>query len=145
DAGDRGRDGTRARDTRGSRECLHSSGPRRQDAGGRRARRAPCSMNFCRQFLALLRMSLSGATQRLGSVLTIVIGVACAVAVLVSMLAMGVGARNEELGSARDDRVVFTSTGAQGFESSIPRDEAATVSELPGIRKDAAGRPMVSF
>ena len=102
-------------------------------------------MHPLKQFFGLFAVNIAGIAQRLGSALTIVIGVTCAVAVLVSMLAMGVGARNEELGSARDDRVVFTSTGAQGFESSIPRDEAATVSELPGIRKDAAGRPMVSF
>jgi len=90
-------------------------------------------------------VNLAGIRQRLGSALTIVIGVTSAVAVLVSMLSMGVGARNEELGNTREDRVVFTSTGAQGLQSSIPRDEGATVSELPGIKKDAAGRPIVSF
>jgi putative ABC transport system permease protein len=98
-----------------------------------------------RQFFGLLAVNLAGIRQRLGSALTIVIGVTSAVAVLVSMLSMGVGARNEELGNTREDRVVFTSTGAQGLQSSIPRDEGATVSELPGIKKDAAGRPIVSF
>lgn len=102
-------------------------------------------MRALKQFLGLLAVNIAGIAQRLGSALTIVIGVTCAVAVLVSMLAMGVGARNEELGNTREDRVVFSSTGAQGFQSSIPRDEAATVSELPGIKKDAAGRPIVSF
>jgi putative ABC transport system permease protein len=102
-------------------------------------------MQPLRQFFGLLAVNIAGIAERLGSALTIVIGVTCAVAVLVSMLAIGVGARNEELGNARDDRVVFTSTGARGFQSSIPRDEAATVSELPGIKKDAAGRPIVSF
>jgi hypothetical protein len=48
-------------------------------------------MNFTRQLWALLRMSLTAIPQRLGLVLTIVVGVACAVGVLVSMLAMGVG------------------------------------------------------
>ena len=98
-----------------------------------------------RQFFGLLAVNLAGIRQRLGSALTIVIGVTSAVAVLVSMLSMGVGARNEELGNTREDRVVFTSTGAQGLQSSIPRDEGATVSELPGIKKDTAGRPIVSF
>jgi putative ABC transport system permease protein len=102
-------------------------------------------VRLLRQFFGLLAVNIGGIAQRPGAALTIVIGVTCAVAVLVSMLAMGVGARDEELGNVRDDRVVFTSTGAAGFQSSIPRDEAATVSELPGIRKDAAGRPMVSF
>jgi putative ABC transport system permease protein len=98
-----------------------------------------------KQFFGLLAVNIAGIGQRLGSALTIVVGVTCAVAVLVSMLAMGVGARNEELGNVRDDRVVFSSTGAQGLQSSIPRDEAATARELPGIKKDAAGRPIVAF
>lgn len=102
-------------------------------------------MQPLKQFFGLLAVNVAGIPARLGAALTIVIGVTCTVAVLVTMLAMGVGARNEELGNARDDRVVFTSTGAQGFQGSIPRDEAATVRELPGIRKDAAGRPLVSF
>jgi putative ABC transport system permease protein len=102
-------------------------------------------VGLIRQFLGLLAVSVTGTRQRLGSALTIVIGVTCAVAVLVSMLAMGVGARNEELGNVHDDRVVFSSVGAAGPQSNIPRDEAATVKELPGIKKDPAGRPMVSF
>ncbi|MBV8492334.1 MAG: ABC transporter permease [Alphaproteobacteria bacterium] len=102
-------------------------------------------MHSLKQFFGLLVVNVAGTLERLGSALTIVIGVTCAVAVLVSMLAIGVGARKEELGNARADRVVFSSTGAQGFQSSIPRDEAATASELAGIKKDAAGRPIVSF
>jgi len=90
-------------------------------------------MSFARQFVALLAMSLSGFAQRVGSVLTIVIGVTCAVAVLVSMLSMGTGARREALGNARDDRVVFTSLGAQGIGSSIPRDGADTVLNLLAV------------
>ena len=54
-------------------------------------------MTFLRQLLAILAVNLSGATQRLGSVLTIVVGVTCAVGVLVSMLAMGTGAREQQL------------------------------------------------
>jgi putative ABC transport system permease protein len=102
-------------------------------------------LNFCRQFLALLRMSLSGATQRLGSVLTIVIGVACAVAVLVSMLAMGSGARRQVLAGVHEDRVIVNSRGASGIQSSIPRDQADTVRDLPGIKRGSDGKPMVDF
>ena len=72
-------------------------------------------MSFARQFVALLGISLSGFAQRISSVLTIVISVTCAVAVLVSMLSMGTGARREALGNARDDRVVLSSLGAQGI------------------------------
>jgi putative ABC transport system permease protein len=102
-------------------------------------------MHPLKQFLGLLGVNMAGLGGRLGAAMTIVIGVTCAVAVLVSMLAMGTGARNEELGNVREDRVVFSSTGAQGFQGNIPREEAASASELPGIKKNAAGRPLVSF
>ena len=50
-------------------------------------------MNAIRQLAMLLRMNLLGVTQRLGLAATTVIGVTCAVGVLVAMLAMGAGAR----------------------------------------------------
>jgi putative ABC transport system permease protein len=84
-------------------------------------------MNFIRQFLAILRVNLSGAGQRKGSVLTIIIGVTCAVGVLVSMLAMGTGARRQAMGNARD------------------RDEAVVARDLPGIKKGTDGEPIVVF
>jgi putative ABC transport system permease protein len=102
-------------------------------------------MNFFRQFFALLRLSLSGVTQRPGSLLTIVIGVTCAVAVLVSMLSLGSGARRQVLAGAREDRVVVTSRGASGILSSVPRDAAETVRSLPGIKRDSEGKPVVDF
>ncbi len=102
-------------------------------------------MSFGRQFTALLLMNLAAVRARFGAVLTIVIGVACAVGVLVSMLAMGTGARVQALGEARADRVVVTSLGAVGIQSNIPRDEAASVRDLPGIKKGADGKPIVVF
>ena len=102
-------------------------------------------MSFSRQFLALLRLSLSGMTARVGAVLTIIIGVTCAVGVLVSMLAMGNGARRQALAGVRDDRVVVVSHGASGIQSNIPRDAAETVRDLPGIKQGSDGKPLVDF
>jgi len=102
-------------------------------------------MNFIRQFVALLRLSLSGLAQRAGAVLTIIIGVTCAVGVLVAMLAMGSGARRQVLAGVREDRVVVNSHGARGIQSSIPRDEADTVRDLPGIKRGSDGKPIVEF
>jgi putative ABC transport system permease protein len=102
-------------------------------------------MHSTRQFLAILVLNLSGATQRLGSVLTIIIGVACAVGVLVSMLAMGTGMMHQAMGNVRDDRVTVTSLGAREIQSSIPRDAAVAVRDLPGIKKDTDGKPIVVF
>ena len=102
-------------------------------------------MNFIKQFLTVLGVSLSAVTQRVGSVLTIIVGVACAVGVLVSMLAMGVGAHRQMIGNVRPDRVLLNSTGSEGMMSSIPKDEAAAVHDLPGIRKSSSGEPIVVF
>ncbi|HWG77440.1 MAG TPA: ABC transporter permease [Steroidobacteraceae bacterium] len=100
-------------------------------------------MKVARQFGALLRMNLSGIPQRLGLVCTIIIGVTCAVGVLVSMLAMGAGARREALGNVRPDRAVLMSADAQlPAQSSIPKDQLALIRDLPGIRRNARGEPI---
>ena len=80
---------------------------------------------------------------RRGPVLTILVGVGCAVGVLVSMLAMGTGARRQEMSDVRDDRVIIGGLGQRALFGSIPRQEAAAVQDLPDIRRDAAGHPIV--
>jgi putative ABC transport system permease protein len=100
-------------------------------------------MNFIRQFLGVLSVNLSGITQRIAPVLTIIVGVTCAVGVLVSMLAMGTGARRQEMGNVRADRVILTTAGARVWQSDISRDEAAAILEMPGILKGAQGEPIV--
>ena len=102
-------------------------------------------MNFVRQFFGVLRVDLSGAAQRTGSVLTIIIGVTCAVGVLVSMLAMGIGMQRQATENVRSDRVILSSTGVRDIQSSIPRDAAVSARDLPGIKKDAKGAPIVIF
>ncbi len=102
-------------------------------------------MNFARQCLALLRMNLAGVLGRPSSALTILIGVTCAVGALVSMLAMGTGARRQELGDVRADHAVLSKTGERPGQSDIPRDEAAAILGMPGIRKGSAGEPIVVF
>ena len=100
-------------------------------------------MTFMKQFGALLRMNLAGIPARLGLVCTIVIGVACAVGVLVSMLAIGVGARREAMGNVRADRVTLLSADAPvPNQSSIAKDAASLIHELPGIRRNARGEPI---
>jgi putative ABC transport system permease protein len=103
-------------------------------------------MNLARQFWALLRVNLAGIPARLGLVCTIVIGVTCAVAVLVSMLAMGVGARRESMGNVSPNRAILTSIDAPSpSESSIAQDAASLIRDLPGIRRNAQGKPIVVF
>jgi len=101
-------------------------------------------MSFLRQFLALLRINLEGERARLGSVLTIVVGVTCTVAVLVSMLAMGTGARLQAQGDVHDDEAIVQAQGAQGFDSNISRDQMVTLRDLPGIERDKDGEPRIA-
>jgi len=91
-------------------------------------------------------MNLAGIPARLGLVCTIVIGVACAVGVLVSMLAMGVGARREAMGDVSPNRAILTSVDAPSpAQSSISQDSASLIRDLPGIRRDPEGKPIVVF
>jgi len=100
-------------------------------------------VNFMRQFLALLRMSLEGEGARLGSVLTIVVGVTCTVAVLISMLAMGTGAHRQAVGDVQDDEFVVQAKGSQIMQSEISREEMVALRDLPGIARDKDGEPQV--
>lgn len=102
-------------------------------------------MKFLRELFALLLVNLSGVTERLGSALTIIVGVTCAVGVLVSMLAMGTGAREQQVANVRPDRVVLTTRGTVQGQGSITKQEAAVILGLPGVRKDAKGDPIVVF
>src|ERR1700684_1734532 len=101
-------------------------------------------MNFARQSFAMLLVNLSGVRERKASVLTIIIGVTCAVGVLVSMLAMGTGARRQEMGNVRADRVILFTSGARVWQSDISREEAAAILELPGISRGARASPSSS-
>lgn len=100
-------------------------------------------MDGARQSWALLRMSLQDLAKHLEPAITIVIGVSCAVGVLVSMLAMGTGFRRQALADVRPDRVVLTTIGAaSSWQSSIARDAAASIGALPDIKKTADNRPV---
>ena len=100
-------------------------------------------MIYLRQFFSLLAMNLSSIAQRAAPVITIIIGVGCAVGVLVSMLAMGTGARQQEMGDVRDDRVVLSTTGTRSGDGNISRQEAAAILSKPGIRRGTTGEPIV--
>jgi len=100
-------------------------------------------MGFLRQVGMLLHMNLLGVPRRLGLVCTTVIGVTCAVGVLVSMLAMSVGARRAAIGNVRPDRASVLSFDAVAPGGSyIPKDLAGLIATLPGIRRNSLGQPI---
>ncbi len=102
-------------------------------------------MKFLRELVAILLVNLSAVRQRLGSALTILVGVTCAVGTLVSMLAMGTGARAQQMANVHPDRVILTTTGTRAGQGNITKQEAAVILGLPGVRTDAKGDPIVVF
>jgi len=101
---------------------------------------------LAKQYWALMRVNLAGLPARLGLVCTVVIGVTCAVGVLVSMLALGVGARQEAMGNASPKRAILTSIDAPSpAQSNITQDSVSLIRGLPGIARNARGEPIVVF
>lgn len=98
-----------------------------------------------KQILAIIWMNLRAVPQRAGSSLVIVIGIAGVVAVLVALLAMAQGFGVTLKATGKADRVLFLSAGVTSELSSVM--DAAIVPvlrELPGVVRDAEGRPLAS-
>jgi putative ABC transport system permease protein len=102
-------------------------------------------METFRQFGAVTAMGLKTIPARLGPSLVIVLGMACAVGAFISILSMSTGLTRSLEGTGRADRAVVLSQGSlYEFGSSLSRENAATIADAPGIRKTAAGKPIVS-
>jgi len=102
-------------------------------------------MSALSQVRAVVGMNLRNLPQRSGASLVIVIGIACVVGVLVSVLAMAVGFAGTIAGAGSPDRALILSGGAlQEAMRSISRDEVPTILEAPGIAKDSQGRPIAA-
>jgi putative ABC transport system permease protein len=98
-----------------------------------------------KQFLAVTAMNLQTLPQRLGASSVIVIGIAGVVAVLVSVLAMGVGFRHTLADSGRADRAIILRGGSDAeLNSNLTREEIDIISNAPGIAKDAQGKALLS-
>jgi putative ABC transport system permease protein len=98
-----------------------------------------------KQLIAVISMSLQTVPQRLGASSVIVIGIAGVVAVLVSVLAMGAGFHHTLADSGRDDRVIILRGGSDAeLNSNLTRTDIATISNAPGLAKDAAGKALLS-
>jgi putative ABC transport system permease protein len=98
-----------------------------------------------KQLVAVISMSLQTLPQRLGASSVIVIGIAGVVAVLVSVLAMGAGFHHTLADSGRDDRVIILRGGSDAeLNSNLTRTDIATISNAPGLAKDAEGKALLS-
>jgi putative ABC transport system permease protein len=98
-----------------------------------------------KQIVAVTSMNLRSLPQRIGTAWVIVIGIAVTVAVMVSVLAMAAGFQRTLKGTARADRAIVLRAGSQAeLESTIDRENAQTIMDAPGVKKDDAGRPIAS-
>jgi putative ABC transport system permease protein len=98
-----------------------------------------------KQLIAVISMSLQTVPQRLGASSVIVIGIAGVVAVLVSVLAMGVGFQHTLADSGRDDRVIILRGGSDAeLNSNLTRTDIDTIGNAPGLAKDADGKALLS-
>ena len=98
-----------------------------------------------KQLIAVISMSLQTLPQRLGASSVIVTGIAGVVAVLVSVLAMGVGFRHTLADAGRDDRVIILRGGSDAeLNSNLTRNDIDTIGNAPGLAKDAEGKPLLS-
>lgn len=101
-------------------------------------------MGFLGQTGTVTRLALSTLRNRTGASLVVVIGMACVVGALLSILSLSTGVMNV-IGHGHNDRAIVMSQGAQ-FEgaSTIKRADLAAISDAPGVMKAADGRPAVS-
>ncbi|RRU18327.1 ABC transporter permease [Stenotrophomonas sp. 278] len=95
--------------------------------------------------LAATRIGVASLPQRWGASSVVVVGIAGVVGVLVAMLAMGQGFQST-LNSTGDDSTAIVLRGGSQAETNsvITREQTPLLSTLPGVSKDAQGRPMIS-
>jgi putative ABC transport system permease protein len=98
-----------------------------------------------RQIAAVTLMNLRTIPDRLGSSLVVVIGMACAVGALVSILSMSAGFVRTMTATGSPSRAIILSDGALGeWGSTISRETVATVTDMPGVRIDPVHKRVVS-
>ncbi|MDE2150631.1 MAG: ABC transporter permease [Gammaproteobacteria bacterium] len=97
------------------------------------------------QLRAVTAMSLGTLGQRLGASSVIVIGIAGVVAVLVSVLALGVGFRHTLANTGSPDRVIVLRGGSDAeLSSNLTRADVDNISDAPGLKHGADGKPVLS-
>lgn len=101
-------------------------------------------MSVLRQTLAVSRINVMGLAARPGSALVVVLGVACVVGVMLSVLSVTAGlARASKSGTDPRNAIVLgaEATGEDG--SSVTRDTCSALVQAPGVAHDGHGRAIV--
>jgi putative ABC transport system permease protein len=97
------------------------------------------------QIVRITLMNLRTIPTRVGTSLVVVVGIAGVVGVLVSVLAMSEGFRHTLASTGRPSRVIMLRAGSDSeLSSGVARDQALLLATLPGVARDAGGRPLAS-
>ncbi len=102
-------------------------------------------MSVFTQIRAVVGMNMRNLPQRAGTSFVIVMGIAGVVTVLISVLSLATGLSKTLSSTGRPERAIIFYGGSQSeTASNISRDATFTIANLPGIRKDADGKPMAT-
>jgi putative ABC transport system permease protein len=98
-----------------------------------------------KQSLAITRINLRSIPQRWGSAIVIVVGLAGVVAVFCALLAMTEGVRATLRATGQPDNVIVLRAGSSAeLNSGLSREDVTLIRGAPGLKRDAAGRPLAS-
>ena len=96
-----------------------------------------------KQIISVLSMNFKSLPQRFWPSLVIVIGMACVVGVMLSMMSFATGYVTTFAGAGDPGRAIVLSLSAQAEGgSNLPRADFPIVADAPGIAKDSSGRPL---
>lgn len=100
-------------------------------------------MTLLRQTWIVSALNFRNLRERLWPSLVIVVGMACVVGVMLSMLSLSEGMYRAYNGTGDPGRAIVVSQGADNeVISHIARDIGAIIAAAPGIAKDGAGQPI---
>jgi putative ABC transport system permease protein len=97
------------------------------------------------RILSITAMNLRGLPDRMGASTVIVVGLAGVVGVLTALLAMNEGLSHTLTSTGSADRALVLRSGSNAeLNSGFDKDNATLITEMPGIKKGADGRPLAS-
>jgi putative ABC transport system permease protein len=100
-------------------------------------------MTMWKQIAAVTLLNFKSLPNRFWPSLVIVVGMSCVIGVLVSMLSFTTGYVQAEMKAGDPGRAIVISDGRENeFISALTRDQANTIMNAPGIRRDADGSPL---
>jgi putative ABC transport system permease protein len=102
-------------------------------------------MKLTRQLSSAVAFGIKSLPQRIGSSSVVVVCVAIVVMVMLGVLSLSHSLELAIGSSSRSDRAILLSEGSQLEDTSaIPRTALAPIEQLPGIRRNAEGKAVLS-